>query len=386
MSINPFRIAIPQATLDDLKARLLRTRWPDEIEGADWDYGTNLGYLKSLTHYWLHTFDWRTQEAKLNQFAQFRAEIDGLNIHFIHERGKGPHPLPIILTHGWPDSFYRMHKIIPLLTDPASYGGSPLDAFEVIVPSLPGFGFSDRPSTCSMTPAHVANLWAYLMHDLLGFQRFAAAGGDWGGTVTRFLAQMHPGLLIGMHLTDIGFFFRSTGLLDLTPTEQQFLDILEQWSAHEAAFAQLQGTKPQTLAYGLNDSPVGLAGWLTELFRALSDCNGDVEKRFTKDELLTNIMIYWVTETIGSSTRIYYESRHSTVQQQRSDVPAGLAIFPKDIAIPPRSWAERTLRVEHWAQMPRGGHFAALEEPELLAEDIRAFFRPFRGAQRQRQS
>jgi microsomal epoxide hydrolase len=210
-------------------------------------------------------------------------------------------------------------------------------------------------------------------------------GGDWGGTVTRFLAQMHPDLLVGIHLTDIGFFFRSNGLLDLTPTEMQFLDILEQWSIQEAAYAIIQGTKPQTLAYGLNDSPVGLAGWIVELFRSLSDCNGDVEKSFTKDELLTNIMIYWVTETISSSTRIYYESRHSTVQQQRSEVPTGLAIFPKDIAIPPRSWAERTLRVEHWTQMPRGGHFAAQEEPELLAEDIRAFFRPFRETQRQNQ-
>ncbi len=377
MGIQPFKIHIPQATLDDLGERLSRTRWPDEVEGAGWDYGTNLDYLKSLVDYWQRGFDWRAQEAKLNQFAQFRADIDSLGIHFIHERGKGPSPLPIVLTHGWPDSFYRMHKIIAPLTDPASSGGDPADSFDVIVPSIPGFGFSDRPRKPGMTVDRVAELWAGLMRDLLGYRRFAAAGGDWGSAVTRSLALSHPELLVGIHLTDAGF-SSPASQSDLTVAEKQYLDALQQWRTREGAYAMIQRTKPQTLAYGLNDSPVGLAGWIVEKFRAWSDCEGDVERRFTKDELLTNIMIYWVTETINSSARMYYENLRAVAPTPRVEVPAGLAIFPKEIVQPPRQWAERSLRVECWTEMPRGGHFAALEEPDLLVEDLRAFFRPLR--------
>ncbi len=380
MSIQPFQVNVSQATLDDLRERLARTRWPDEVEGVGWNYGTNLQYMKEFVDYWQHTYNWRKQEAELNTFAQFKAEIDGVKIHFIHERGKGPNPTPIILLHGWPDSFYRMHKIIPLLTDPASYGGDPADSFDVIVPSLPGFGFSDRPRERGATSIRTAELLAQLMTDVLGYKRFAAAGGDIGSRVTRLLALAHPESLIGIHLTDIGFPREIAFPPDLSHpsrAEQQFLGSVQGWFMQEGAYAMLQSTKPQTLAYGLNDSPVGLAGWIVEKFRAWSDCGGDIEQRFSKDELLTNIMIYWVTETISSSARLYYEDSHMAPQLQPGrhiDVPAGVATFPKDLTQPPRELGERFLRVERWTEMPRGGHFAALEEPELLAKDIWAFF------------
>ncbi|OLB59803.1 MAG: multidrug MFS transporter, partial [Ktedonobacter sp. 13_2_20CM_2_54_8] len=279
MSIQPFTINIPQATLEDLRERLARTRWPDEVEGAGWDYGTNVGYLKELVDYWQHTFDWRAQEAKLNQYAQFRADIDGVGIHFIHERGKGPDPTPLLLLHGWPDSFYRYHKVIPRLSDPASYGGNPADSFDVIVPSLPGFGFSDRPSARGATSIRTAELLARLMTEVLGYQKYAVAGGDIGSRVTRLLALAHPESLVGMHLTDIGF----PGEIAFPPdvsnpsaTEQQFLGSVAGWFFQEGGYIMIQSTRPQTISYPLNDSPVGLAGWLVEKFRAWSDCGGDV--------------------------------------------------------------------------------------------------------------
>jgi pimeloyl-ACP methyl ester carboxylesterase len=380
MSLESFTINIPQATLDDLRERLAQTRWPDEVEGAGWDYGTNLQYMKELTDYWQHQYDWRKHEAELNTFAQFKAEVDGVGIHFIHERGKGPNPTPIILLHGWPDSFYRMHKIIPLLIDPASYGGDPADSFDVIVPSLPGFGFSDRPRERGTTSIRTTELLARLMTDVLGYKRFAAAGGDIGSRVTRLLALAHPESLIGIHLTDVGFPREIAFPPDLSnpsTAEQQFLGSVQRWFMQEGAYAMLQSTKPQTLAYGLNDSPVGLAAWIVEKFRAWSDCGGDIEQRFSKDELLNNIMIYWVTGTISSSARLYYDDGHAAPQLKQGqyiEVPAGVATFPKDLTLPPRELGERYLRVQRWTQMSRGGHFAALEEPELLADDMRAFF------------
>lgn len=384
MEIKPFSIEVPQATLDDLSDRLKRTRWPDEVAGSGWDYGTDLAYLRELVNYWHSQFDWRKQEAALNRFAHFQAEIDGTRLHFIHERGKGPNPLPIVLVHGWPDSFYRMHKIIPLLTDPASYGGDPNDAFDVIVPSLPGFGFSDRPGAGGMKSTRSAELLARLMTEGLGYQKYAAAGGDIGSRVTRLLALAHPEQLTGIYLTDIGFsreIVFPTEVPDPSPAEQRFLGSIQGWFMQEGAYAMLQSTKPQTLAFGLNDSPVGLASWIIEKFRSWSDSGGEVERHFTKDELLTNIMIYWVTETISSAARLYYEDARTAPllkPGQYIEVPAGVATFPKDLTWPPREMGERFLRVERWTEMPRGGHFAALEEPELLVEDMRAFFKPYR--------
>lgn len=381
MAVEKFHIQVEEKVLNDLRAKLGQVRWPDQMDGAEWEQGTELSYLQSLVAYWRDSFDWRQQEAKLNRLAHFRSEVDGLSIHFIHERGVGPSPLPIILTHGWPDSFTRYQKIIPLLTDPASHGGDPMDSFDVIVPSLPGFGFSSRPNQRGVNSFQVAELWAKLMSKELGYQRFAAAGGDIGSGVTRYLAAAHPELLVGIHLTDIGILrdlLAPSGRTDLSEEELRYRSIATEWIAREGAYMSLQSTKPQTLAYGLSDSPVGLAGWIVEKFRAWSDCGGDLGRSFTKDELLTNIMIYWLTGTIGSSTRMYYENSHTLPPLGHIDVPTGIALFPADILLPPKESAERRLQLSRWTSMPRGGHFAAMEEPELLADDIRAFFRPLR--------
>ena len=385
MEVHSFIINIPEHVLDDLRERLSHARLPDEVEGAGWDYGTNLGYMQEVVDYWQNRFDWRAAEAELNRYRHFRTEIEGSGIHFIHERGKGPEPMPLILTHGWPDSFYRYHAIIPLLTDPAAHGGDPADAFDVIVPSMPGYGFSDRPHERGMTSARIADLWARLMTDVLGYERFAAGGGDIGSAVSQLLALRHPGQVVGLHLTDIGFFSLGADIPDLSENERRYLAAIQELWMQEGAYAMLQSTKPQTIAYGLNDSPAGLAAWFIEKFRSWSDCGGEIERRFSKDELLTNIMIYWATETIGSSVRLYYENMHSLpldFLKERIDVPVGMAIFPKDFIPPPREWAERRLNVERWTEMPRGGHFTAMEEPELFVQDIRAFFRPLRAEYR----
>lgn len=381
MNMLPFKIEVPQAALDDLRERLARTRWPDEIQSSGWDYGTNLSYLKELITYWITEFDWRAQEESLNSFTHFRAYLNGLGIHFIHGHGRGPNPLPLVITHGWPSTFYQMHKLIPLLTDPARHGAEPADSFDVVVPSLPGYGFSDRPTKPGMNKAHIARLWSRLMTEALGYSRFGAQGGDIGTGVTTQLGLLFPQQVAGIHLTDPAWPYLGTGERALSTAERAYVEDEARWRRDEGAYSDQQATKPQTLAYSLNDSPAGLAAWIIEKFRAWSDCDGDIERRFTKDELLTNLTIYWVTETINSSMRLYYESRHNPTafkQGERVTVPTGFAIFPADIDQPPREWAERSYNVERWTLMPRGGHFAALEEPELLAEDIRAFFRPLR--------
>ena len=381
MQLQPFTIDIQDKTLDDLHERLRLSRWPDEVDDAGWAYGTSLPYLKELATYWQNQFDWRKQESMLNQFRQFKTTVDRIGIHFIHERGKGPKPLPIVLTHGWPDSFFRMYKLIPLLTDPEAHGGNADDAFDVVVPSIPGFGFSDRPHQKGFTAEHVAGLFAQLMTDALGYPRFAAHGGDWGSSITEQLAFTHPDALVGIHLTDVPYHHLFTIKPDdLSPAEQNYLEAGKTWQMSEGAYAMIQSTKPQTLAYGLNDSPVGLLGWIIEKFQSWSDSGGDIEARFSKDELLTNVMIYWVTQTINSANRLYYESQHnpSKLTEGRTEVPTGVAIFPKDLVLSPKEFAQRFFNVQHWTQMPRGGHFAALEEPELLANDIRTFFRSLR--------
>jgi microsomal epoxide hydrolase len=381
MNLQTFKVRIPQETLDDIQERLARTRWTDEISDAGWDYGSNLSYMKELIDYWQSYFDWREQEKKINFFNHFRANIDNFGIHFIHERGKGSNPMPIIITHGWPSSFYQMLKIIPLLTDPESHGGDPTDSFDVIVPSMPGYGFSDLPAKRGFTVTHIADLWARLMKEELGYYRFAAQGGDIGSGVTARLALNNPELLAGIHITDVRNPYLGDGAPELSEAERKFQAEEEKWEEEEGAYGSIQATKPQTLAYGLNDSPAGLAAWVVEKFRSWSDCDGDVERRFTKDELLTNITIYWATETINSSIRLYYEHQHNSSPSkhgERIQVPTAVALFPKDLSHPPREWAERTCDIQRWTEMPRGGHFAAMEEPELLVEDIRAFFRTLR--------
>jgi pimeloyl-ACP methyl ester carboxylesterase len=390
--ISTFRIDVIADVLSDLRQRLTNTRWSYQLEGTNWDAGTDLNYLRELVDYWQNTYDWRKHEAELNQLAHFKTEVDGIGIHFIHERGKGPNPFPIILTHGYPDSFYRFAKIIPMLTDPESFGGRAEDAFDVVVPDLPGYGFSDKPTT-NGTIFRANDLWARLMTDKLGYERFGAHGGDWGSTVTEHLARSHSDSVVAIHLTDVPFGHIFQKPNDLSSAEQTFLKNSEQWVQKEGAYALIQSTKPQSLAHGLNDSPVGLASWLVEKYRDWSDCGGNIESRFTKDELLTQIMIYWATKSIGSSFLPYYDFANASPMTWMkegikkwtgsSKVPAAFALFPggahlKDISQPPREWAERFFNVQRWTEMPRGGHFAAMEEPELLAQDIRTWFRTFR--------
>lgn len=380
MAVTPYQIQVSDEVLNDLKYRLDHTRWPDHTENSGWEKGTEIGYLQSLISYWREHFDWRKQEAELNRFSQFHCNIDGIDVHFVHERGKGSNPIPIILTHGWPDSFLRYQKIIPLLTDPVRFGGDPDDSFDVIVPSLPGFGFSVLPDNRAVNNFQVSELWARLMTEELGYKKFAAAGGDVGSGVTRYLALNHPELLVGIHLTDIGILrnLLTSDAAKLTEEELQYKKSAQDWISREGAYMSIQSTKPRTLAYGLSDSPVGLASWIIEKFHAWSDCNGDLNQSYTMDELLTNIMIYWVTKTIGSSAQIYYENTHTLPPMEYIEVPTGIALFSSDVLLPPKEWAEKNLNITHWTSMPRGGHFAAMEEPELLANDIRTFYRQFR--------
>ena len=382
--MRPFTISVPEETLVDLRDRLARTRWPDEVDGASWDYGTSRAYLRELVEYWRTEFDWRKQERLLNELPQFIAKIDGLEVHFVHARGAGPDPLPLVITHGWPSSFVEMYRITGPLTDPVRHGGDAGDAFDVVIPSLPGFGFSGRPT--ERGPTHADRLWRKLMTDVLGYRRFVAHGGDVGARVTSALGRFHGGSVSAIHIGSVDLDWPDPlphdG--DLSEAERVYLKRVKRWERDEGAYADIQAARPQTLAYGLNDSPSGLAGWIVEKFRAWSDCGGNIESRFTKDELLSNIMIYWLTQTIGSSMRRYFEVRHNPMPNplklgERIETPTGIAMFPgeKDLLVP-REWAERCYNIKRWTDMPRGGHFPALEEPELLVDDLRAFFRGFR--------
>lgn len=383
MNVQPFELHVSKETLSDLNSRLGQTRWPDSVVDSDWTYGASLPYLKEIVNYWRAQFDWRAQENAINKFKHFRAEVEGDNIHFILARGRGKRPLPLVITHGWPGSFVEMLKIIPQLTDPASHGGNAGDSFDVVVPSLPGYGFSDRPTQMGMNAFRIAQLWVQLMNGL-GYSRFGAQGGDWGASVTTCLGLKYPASLIGLHLNYVpGSYkpFLGSTSRSLSPTENVFLEGQESWLQSEGGYGHVQATKPQTLAFGLNDSPAGLAAWIIEKFRDWGDCNGDVESRFTKDELLTNVMIYWATQTIHSSMRLYYEARQQPLhfkEGERVEPPCAIAKFLKEAPFPPREWVERGYNVQRWTEFPSGGHFAAMEEPELLVEDIRAFFRPLR--------
>ena len=369
--MEPFTIAVPEAVLDDLRRRLADTRWPDD--GPGWEYGTALSYMKDLARYWEHSYDWRAHEAELNRFAQFRAEVDGVGIHFIHERGRGPDPTPVLLLHGWPDSFYRYHRVVPMLTDPARFGGDPGTSCDVIVPSIPGQGFSDRKA---MTTGDTADLFARLMTEGLGYRKFIAAGGDAGTLIAQSLAERRADALIGVHLTDVGYPDQTTDTSTLTEPEIAFAAYIQQWWMNEGAFNIVQSTKPQSLAYGLADSPAGLAAWIMS-FITTGTTGEEIERRFSRDELLTNIMIYWVTQTIGSSVRRYYLDAHAaSTPWRRTPVPAAVAHCPLDAPLP-REWAERRVNLQHFTELPRGGHFAAWEEPELYAKDLQVFIREF---------
>ncbi len=386
--MKPFTIHVNDELLGDLRMRLMRTRWPDQVNQAAWDYGTELSYMKELVDYWLQTFDWKKQEQILNELPQFRATIDGLEIHFVHVRGTGPNPLPLIITHGWPSSFAEMHRIIGPLTDPVQYGADPADSFDVVVPSLPGFGFSERP--LQRDYLHTDQLWRKLMTEVLGYPRFVAHGTDFGARVTSALGRFHSDVVAGIHIGSVDLDWQEPHPKEseLTEAERDYLKRVARWRKEEGAYSEIQATYPQTVAYGLNDSPVGLAAWIVEKYRAWSDCGGNVESRFSKDILLTNIMIYWITETINSSMRRYYEARHNPAPNplklgERIETPTAIAMFPgeKDLIVP-REWAERSYNIQRWTDMPSGGHFPALEEPILLVDDIRAFFRQFRSSEK----
>jgi len=382
MEPTPFTIRIPDTILDDLRERLDRVRWPDEIPGAGWQYGTDLTYLRQLVEYWRTQYDWRVHEARLNAFQQFTVPLSEIDVHFIHQPGIGPAPLPLLLLHGWPGSVWEFHKLIPLLTDPARFGGDARDAFTVVAPSLPGYGFSFRPHQPRLNRVAMADLCAALMTEVLGYQRFVAQGGDIGAQVTMRLAAAHPAQLYGIHLNFIGGAPREVKRPEgPTAEERHYFGELQHWQTEETGYQWIQGTKPQTLAYGLTDSPVGLAAWIIEKFRSWSDCGGEVERCFTKDELLTAVMLYWVTGAINASFWPYYTTRHgdwSVANSPRIDVPTAYLAFPREIVRPPRSLAEQVLNIQRWTTMARGGHFAALEQPEALAADVRAFFRSFR--------
>ncbi|MER5563888.1 epoxide hydrolase family protein [Streptomyces sp. NPDC002506] len=378
---EPFIPHTAPAALDDLRTRLRATRWPDAPEDAGWALGTDLTYLRELVAYWADEFDWSQQEAALGRLPHFRVPLGGLGIHFVHARAVAPTGpvLPLVLSHGWPDSFWRYSKVIPLLTDPGAHGGDPADAFDVVVPDMPGYGYSDRPTGAPLDSIAVAGLWAELM-GALGYERFGASGGDVGSHVSRYLALDHPERVVAVHRTDAGVPVFLGDRADLAPEERAYLDSVAAWGASEGAYAAMHRTKPQTAAFALTDSPAGLAAWIVEKLRAWSGCEGDIERSFTKDEILTNITLYWLTETIGSSMRMYSANAAIPPTQltRRVEVPSGFSIFQGDVVRPPRAWLERTANVTYATEPERGGHFAPFEEPELYAEELRAFFRPYR--------
>lgn len=377
-TVTPFRIDVPQADVDDLNARLACTRWPEEMPGAGWTMGTDLQVLKSLIHDWQTRYDWREQEAALNELPQYTADVDGVTIHLVHARSPREDATPLLLTHGWPDSFARFRKVIPLLTDPTAHGGRAEDAFHVVVPSIPGFGFSQK---VVKTSAEVADLWHTLMTDVLGYGRFMAAGGDIGGPLTLALARQHPQSLVGIHVTDVGY---PTGQEpDLSPAEQEFAQFIQGWWFSQGAYAMVQGTKPQSVGVGLDDSPAGLAAWLVSMVATGAQDN-DIDAAFGgRDDLLTNLTLYWLTRTATSAARTYWADAQGAWGQgapPRSTVPTAFALFPRE-APTPREWVERHTTVVRYTTLPRGGHFAALEEPELFVNDLRASRRAVQDAE-----
>lgn len=388
--IVPFRIDVPDAVLRDLKERLARTRVPDELEGAGWRYGFNRAYLQDLVVYWRDRYDWRAHERRLNRFEQFTTEIDGVDVHFIHRRAKNGRGFPVILTHGYPSSFVEFTKVIEPLTDPVAHGGRPEDAFDVVVPSMPGYGFSGKPTRPGYSSERMAATFAKLMARL-GYARYGAQGGDRGAQMGAALAAMDPQHVAGLHLNlCIAPQPEQDPLAGLKGDDLEKMKRRLAWYQEESGYGQIQGTKPQTLGAGLNDSPAGLAAWIVEKWKTWSGDGGDaIEQRFSKDELLTNVMIYWVTETATSSARVYYESNHNPSEYtkyrglgpMRVDVPTACLSITGNRMMHgwyPRSWVERKYNLVRWNVMPEGGHFAAAEAPQALVADMRAFFSDIR--------
>ena len=383
-SPRPFRLHVAEADIADLRERLARTRWPDQAPGPAWATGTDITWLRGLVDYWRDGFDWRAQEARLNAFAQFKAPVAGIELHWLQAEGRGPAPMPLLLSHGWPGSVFEFLEIIPLLTDPAAHGGDAADAFTVVAPSLPGYGLSFAPGQARFSPEQMADAFAELMSGVLGFSRFATQGSDWGATISARLGLAHPDKTVGVHLNLLPTPRDPNAFVNPTPEEQRYLVELNRWLKEETGYSTQQATRPQTLAYALTDSPVGLAAWIAEKFRAWSDCGGDVDSVFDRDHLLADISLYWFSGAIGSSFWPYYSRWHGDWPIPAGatvDVPMGYCEFPAEIVRPPRSLAARMFSdIRRWSVMPRGGHFAAMEQPQALAEEVRAFYRPLRTA------
>ncbi|SFR82743.1 epoxide hydrolase family protein [Maribacter stanieri] len=370
--IEKFKVNIPQSELDDLNDRIKKVRWPDEIKNSDWKYGTSLSYIKELADYWLEEFDWRIIEKEINSFPNFIADVDGNQIHFLHIKSNKKNAIPIIITHGWPGSFLEMLKIIPHLTE------SEESPFDLVVPSIIGFGFSKKPTENGSDYGYNAELWHKLMLKL-GYNKYGVQGGDIGAGISIKIAQKYPKSIIGLHLNYISDSYKpySEENENIETHIVKFQKATQMWNEREGAYASLHSTKPLSLAYGLNDSPIGLCGWIIEKFNAWSDNNGDIENSFTKQELLANVTLYWLTQTIHSSIRMYHEISNSPLKFKKDDfikTPVGFAKFPKEIPTPPRDYIEKGFNVVHWTEMSKGGHFPALEQPKLLADDMIRFF------------
>jgi pimeloyl-ACP methyl ester carboxylesterase len=376
----PFRLQISADAIADLRQRLVSTRFPDQAPGEPWAYGSDVGYLRGLVEYWHNGFDWRRQEARLNALPQFRLPLHGIDLHFMHVPGKGPAPLPLLLLHGWPGSLFEFLEIIPRLADPERFGGDPADAFTVVAPSLPGYGLSFSPGQPRFGVEAIADCVADLMQSL-GYRRFGAQGGDWGAFIASRLGHAHTEKTIGIHLNMLAVRRDPEMRNNPTPEERQFQEQLTHWLKEGTGYQWIQGTRPQTLAFGLTDSPAGLAAWIMEKFRSWSDCGGDAERALPRDEMLANISLYWFTGAIGSSFWPYYARMHGPWPIPGTvGVPMGYAQFPREMLRPPRSLASRMYTdIRRWSVMAKGGHFAAWEQPEALAAEIRAFFRPLRG-------
>ncbi len=376
-------LQVSDAAIADLRERLKRTRFPDQAPGAPWAYGSDVAWMRDLVAYWHDRFDWRREETRLNQFPQYHVALHDIDLHFLHVPGKGPAPCPLLLSHGWPGSVFEFLELIPRLTDPARFGGDPADAFTVVAPSLPGYGLSFIPGQPRFGIEAIADCFAELMTDVLGYRRVAARGGDWGSFITSRLGLAYPDRTIGIHLNLLPLRRDPSIVANPTSEERRYLGELALWLKEETGYQWIQGTRPQTLAFALADSPAGLAAWIIEKFRAWSDCNGDPESVFTKDQVLANISLYWFTGAIGSSFWPYYARMHGPwpiPDGATIDVPMGYAEFPREILRPPRSLAERTYtNIRRWRVMQRGGHFAAMEQPDALAQELREFFRPLRG-------
>jgi microsomal epoxide hydrolase len=375
-----FRIDVPDRVLEDLCERLERTRWPEQLPGEAWERGASLDYVRELCDYWRTAYDWRAQEAALNAYPQFVSTIDGVDIHYWHVRSSradgAPLPLPLILVHGWPGSIVEFQHLIGPLADPAAHGGEALDAFDVVIPALPGFGFSGKPKESGWGPARTAKAFHELMTTELGYNRYGTQGGDWGSAVTSWMAADNAEHVVGAHLNMITGTPTAEQAQD--PEAKQYLEAGAAIARNEMGYFHTQATKPVSLAIAQADSPAGTAAWIVEKFRTWSDCDGDIESVYSKDLLLTNIMFYWSTNSVASAANMYYEARREHRGAPTITVPVGVAVFPKEMGRCPRSWIDGRLNIQRWTEMPRGGHFAALEQPDLLLEDVRAFFRPLR--------